>query len=216
MVETLPIFPLGIVLYPREQTLLHIFEERYKAMIRYCLDHHAVFGLVLVYEGKISDYGCSAKVVDILKRYEDGRLDIKVEGVQRLHIEKVLRTDSYWQAEVSGIPETEQVIDRSLKERLIAQHIKWTSITHERIPNNFYDEVPLLSYAVAEKIPLRIEQKQILLQIPSENERLSYLVKYFEEALPQLQVMADTKRLVQSDGHFEHTPPTLGFNTDED
>src|ERR1051326_6905731 len=88
----LPLFPLEIVLLPHEASPLHIFEERYKDMIRHCLevqdqseteDH---FGVVLAREDKMERVGCTAHILNVARRYDDGRLDIVTAGRRRFEV----------------------------------------------------------------------------------------------------------------------------------
>ena len=67
-IRDLPLFPLGIVLYPRERLPLHIFEPRYKEMIRHCLESEQRFGVVLFDEGKIAEVGCLASIYRIVNQ----------------------------------------------------------------------------------------------------------------------------------------------------
>src|SRR3954465_8527007 len=78
--NSLPLFPLGIVLLPSEMVQLHIFEERYKLMIGECLERDSEFGIVWLSDDGLRDIGCSARIVRVLDRSEDGRMNILVEG----------------------------------------------------------------------------------------------------------------------------------------
>src|SRR5438128_11024319 len=79
--ERFPLFPLGLVLLPTELVPLHIFEERYRLMIGECLDTDNEFGIVWLSDNGLKDVGCSARVTRLLKRMEDGRMDVLVQGV---------------------------------------------------------------------------------------------------------------------------------------
>src|SRR5689334_22045857 len=78
--ERFPLFPLGLVLIPRELVPLHIFEERYKLMIGECLEQQTEFGIVWLSDDGLKDIGCGARIERVLERFEDGRLNILVEG----------------------------------------------------------------------------------------------------------------------------------------
>ena len=83
MAETLerfPLFPLGLVLIPRELVPLHIFEERYKLMIGECVEQGTEFGIVWLSDEGLKDVGCSARIDRVLERFDDGRLNVLVEG----------------------------------------------------------------------------------------------------------------------------------------
>ena len=74
--ELLPLFPLEVVLFPRTQFPLHIFEDRYKEMIGDAVRDNSEFGIVLTAEKGIVSTGCTAVVEEVTQRYPDGRLDI--------------------------------------------------------------------------------------------------------------------------------------------
>ena len=79
----LPLFPLKVVLFPRTELPLHIFEERYKEMIGECVAEGTEFGIVLVLEQGLASTGCTAAIVDVIRKFPDGRMDILVRGQRR-------------------------------------------------------------------------------------------------------------------------------------
>jgi Lon protease-like protein len=98
---TIPLFPLGVVLLPAMVLPLHIFEERYKIMIGECLEQNREFGIVYSEQKEIRKKGCTAKVVEVLRHYDDGRMDILTRGVKRFLIEKIFDEKPYLQARVA-------------------------------------------------------------------------------------------------------------------
>lgn len=76
---TLPAFPLKTILLPGEASKLHIFEERYKELVKDCIDNNASFAIPFFENGKMSEYGCEVKIKNVLKEYADGRKDILIE-----------------------------------------------------------------------------------------------------------------------------------------
>jgi Lon protease-like protein len=93
----LPLFPLNTVLCPGIALPLHIFEDRYRAMVRHCLDTTSPFGVVLIRQGRetgtgtisFTGIGTIAEIRDA-GRYEDGRYDLLVVGTRRFEIRRVL------------------------------------------------------------------------------------------------------------------------------
>ena len=83
MKEIIPIFPLNLVMFPGAVYPLHIFEERYKRMVRYCEENDEGFGIVSKIDETISDIGCYAKLAEIINVYDNGSLDIIVKGIKR-------------------------------------------------------------------------------------------------------------------------------------
>ena len=88
----LPIFPLGLVLFPGAPLPLHIFEPRYKEMIGECLEQKKPFGIVRVTEEGVAGIGCTAEIVSVTKKYDDGRMDILARGVDRFEVVEVNRS----------------------------------------------------------------------------------------------------------------------------
>src|SRR3954466_359018 len=82
----LPLFPLNVVLFPQTDLPLHIFEERYKQMIAECLQHRREFGVLLAENGEVERTGCAATVASVVKRYDDGRMDIIARGTRRFEV----------------------------------------------------------------------------------------------------------------------------------
>ena len=79
-VESFPLFPLGLVLLPQERLPLHIFEDRYRTMIGQCLEAEAEFGIIWLSDDGLKEVGCSARIDRVLERFDDGRMNILVEG----------------------------------------------------------------------------------------------------------------------------------------
>ncbi len=96
MTNFIPVFPLGIVVYPGEALNLHIFEARYKQMITECSASGRPFGIPTVIGNKLRDMGTLVEVVEVNAVYDSGEMDIKTKGIQVFRILetiKVLRVD---------------------------------------------------------------------------------------------------------------------------
>src|SRR5260370_11015458 len=74
--ERIPLFPLNVVLLPGAELPLHIFERRYRAMVKNCLEEKSEFGILLSLPKGVARVGCTAEILDVAKRYEDARIDI--------------------------------------------------------------------------------------------------------------------------------------------
>ncbi len=86
MSETLPLFPLGLVLLPGNHVPLHIFEDRYRVMIAECVENESEFGIVFGTDADFKPVGCAARVTDIVNRFADGRLNIVITGTDRIRL----------------------------------------------------------------------------------------------------------------------------------
>ncbi len=101
MAKLLPLFPLQLVVFPRTQLPLHIFEDRYKEMVGEAIENQSEFGIVLAKEDGIVNAGCTVVVKDqVVTRYEDGRMDIMTRGARRFEIVLLNEEKSYLRGEV--------------------------------------------------------------------------------------------------------------------
>src|SRR6516165_8744487 len=85
-VTEIGLFPLELVLLPSERVPLHIFEPRYKELIGECLRSGEEFGLVLQDEQGRREIGTKAVVVEVLQVFDDGRMNVVVEGHERFRL----------------------------------------------------------------------------------------------------------------------------------
>src|SRR2546427_2454313 len=103
----LPLFPLQVVVFPRTQLPLHIFEERYKEMVGEAIREKSEFGVVLVKEEGILNAGCTVVVDKILKSHPDGRMDIIARGIRRFEIVMLNQEKAYLRGEVAYFDDDE-------------------------------------------------------------------------------------------------------------
>jgi len=94
----LPLFPLDLVLLPGAPLPLHVFEPRYKEMIAECLDEKKPFGVVRASSDGVAEIGCTAEIVEVTKRYDDGRMDILTRGVERFEVLQVHEERTFLEA----------------------------------------------------------------------------------------------------------------------
>ncbi len=207
-IDSLPLFPLDLVLYPGEHVSLHIFEERYKDLTTYCLEHDVPFGIVQAGDDSWADVGTTARIDRVVNRYEDGRMDIVVRGEERFRLEAVHDDQaSYYTADVTLIEDEEQTVDLDLKERVITQHMKLLELAGRTVRPDLYENVDRLSFVLAQNAALDDEQKQDLLRHRTEDERIRYLIHHFESIIPQLEQQEGVQRRIRSNGHFKDFPP---------
>jgi Lon protease-like protein len=110
-IATIPLFPLGLVLFPGITLPLHIFEERYRVMVADCLEGNREFGVVYHDRNGMKDVGCIAGIENVVQEYEDGRSDIVTVGSDRFQILKLYDEGLYLRADVAVIedePEPEE------------------------------------------------------------------------------------------------------------
>ncbi len=194
MAETeLPIFELPLVLLPGEQIPLHIFEERYKRMIGHAVDEEEPFGIVLRDEEGARSVGCSARVEQVIERFEDGRMNILVSGVAPFKVLDRFEGDDYPAGEVEMVEAEEPGIDQ---DSAAAARLAFAELA-ERALGERPDETELeraSSYEIASRVELPPETKQQLLELRDEDQRMEVLANALgavEEALEQAEEVAE-------------------------
>ncbi len=171
------IFPLGAVLFPGLPLPLHIFEERYKQQISDCIENDEPFGVVYADEIRMHEVGCTARIEDIVKRYDDGKLDIITRGERKFRILEVEERKPIVIATVSYITE-DPLVENDKIQRLLSQTIKQlgrlASITGSEINLEALSEMDpeKVSYLVAGLDAFSPEEKQFFLELPSTSQRL--------------------------------------------
>jgi Lon protease-like protein len=181
MEEELGLFPLSMVLLPTERVPLHIFEERYKELIGRCLASGEEFGLVYADDEGIREIGTRAAVVEVLTRFEDGRLNVLVEGRERFRLVRLTEGESFQTGEVTPImddddPPAAESVARALD--LFDRLRRLTSSDLER-PD---PEQEQLSFAIAGHVELAPGLKLDLLAKVSERTRLELVCDILERA----------------------------------
>src|SRR3954452_9412865 len=86
LIRDFPLFPLGLVAVPTELVPLHIFEERYKAMVAGGPEEEGEFGVVWVADDGLRDIGCACEIGEVLERLPDGRLNLVARGTRPFRI----------------------------------------------------------------------------------------------------------------------------------
>ena len=200
MSKLLPLFPLDVVLFPGAPLPLHIFEPRYKQMINELLQDQERFGVVRTRENGMESVGCTAEIVAVAKRYEDGRMDIVTEGRDRFEIMEMNLEKNYLRAEVLFLVDEP---DRPAPEdvaRLLEMHREMLDLlgANADLPD---PEDKQLSLDIAATMPFDLDAKQQLLNSRSEPQRVAALIEYYEKVLPGLRRAAKAKKKAGGNGH---------------
>ena len=210
----LPLFPLEVVLFPEAPLPLHIFEERYKDMIGVCLrakeenEGQQEFGVVLARGRDMETIGCAARIVNVVRKYDDGRMDIFTVGTRRFEIVVANPNDPTTEYTRAGVDyfdddpgavmpvesEAEQVIARFKK---IVEKLRRTS----DIPIHFPKPYRHLSYRIATALPFDLDFKQKLLAMRSEPERLHHVDIAIATLIPQIEMVERVRAKAGGNGH---------------
>ncbi len=200
--ERIPVFPLDVVLFPGAVLPLHIFEPRYRQMVKSCLKEKSEFGILLSLPKGVAYVGCTAEIVEVVKRYDDGRMDILTVGrapfrVIRLYTENPLVEGQVDYLEDRGIPSNPR-LRRELIELYEACH---TLIFDDYPKNADGDSSQELSFVVAATLPMDLLWKQQILELRSEADRQERLVAYLREWAPHLQKTGALRQRAGGNGH---------------
>lgn len=196
----LPLFPLEVVLLPGTPLPLHIFEPRYKEMIRECIGNEAPFGVVRAMEEGIADIGCTAEIVSVTKEYEDGRMDLVAEGRKRFEVLELNDERSYLRAEILLVPDEAADVKEQERGQAVQLHREILSLAGAVQDLSSADQAQL-SFHLAASLPLDLDFKQKLLTLRSEGERLQTLITYLEAILPKLRRVVQTRQKAGGNGH---------------
>ncbi|WP_460559485.1 LON peptidase substrate-binding domain-containing protein [Ferruginibacter profundus] len=205
MTNFIPIFPLGIVVYPGEQLNLHIFEPRYKQLIKECFDTKKPFGIPPVIDDKLQETGTLVRVLEITNVYDDGKMDIKTEGLQVFTILESIKElpEKLYSGAIVNYPENVEAGNRALMQNIIAAIRELHKLL--KINKEFKKpDAELWSYDVAHHAGLSLTEEYELLQLLHELQRQEYLKRHLKKVVPVIAEMETLKERVQLNGHFKN------------
>jgi Lon protease-like protein len=185
-IDRFPLFPLGLVLLPQELVPLHIFEERYKQMIGVCLDDEREFGILWLSDDGLKEIGCSARITRVLERFDDGRLNILIEGSEPFRLVRRIEDLPYPAGDVELLGDSDAG-DPDAAERARQRYADLVEEVTESRPEGEALE-HLDAYGMAATLDVALEAKQQLLELRSERGRLERLDSLFAEALERIRL----------------------------
>ena len=205
--KEIPLFPLNVTLFPHMTLPLHIFEQRYRTMIKDIMDGDKLFGVVLIKSGP--EVGGPAvpysigtiAMVETTKTLDDGRLNISTKGVDRFRIKNIIRNTPYLFANVDIIPEDTNIdleahqslldevkeLTREYVKGLVGLEGGWMqSVSLPDTGNN-------LSYFIASVLRVDSKVKQELLEIPSTLDRFKQEAVILREQVKKVKIRIQKK-----------------------
>ena len=185
MNSLLPIFPLDLVLLPGVPLPLHIFEPRYKEMIAECLEQKKPFGVVRESSEGVAEIGCTAEIMSVTKKYDDGRMDILTRGVKRFEVLEVNEDRAFLQAEITVVEDEPGKPAAQMVTQAVRLHAEIAKLAGAE-PSGPDEHSSNLSFLLAGSLPLDLDFKQSLLATLSEAKRLEAVIGYLEAILPGL------------------------------
>ncbi len=200
--KNIPLFPLQIVVLPDSVIHLHIFESRYKSLIHECEIGENCFGINLVLGGRVHRVGCSVKLLEIIKRYNDGRLDIRVQGIKQYRLHQYHKeTTPYFMGRIEYIEDDidSNKIDLKPIAKKLFDEIIGRIYSGKETPETSIVQDELLSYRLAEFSGLDLFQKQIILETVREDDRLQLLIVHYEKVLEKIRIAEELNSIIKID-----------------
>ena len=200
------LFPLGLVLLPTEQIPLHIFEPRYRELIGECLENDEPFGLVYADDDGVRRIGTLATVVEVTDRYEDGRLDVVVEGGDRFRLVDLTDGRSFHTGTVEPLADVEDPPQGADVDRALAVFRRLVELTGAEV------DVPAEvtgqpSFEIGSRFELAPELKLELLEETSERRRLLRLCEILETIAAAVERQREVAALAQTNGRARPGSP---------
>jgi Lon protease-like protein len=225
----LPIFPVPCVVFPFEVVNFHIFEERFRAMLGDCLkkDDEKLsteemlknptkytydFGVTCFNKEASYTIGCAVAITKILATYNDGSVDISVEGLRRYTTKEITSTFPYPCAQIEFFDDISTTSDTSKSLEAIALYSRLHEIADGNPPRLVFEEYKPISFFIAHHIGLELDQRQTLLESTSESQRLDILIKHLIALIPKAERSKAIRDLIAKNGHVKHLPSFLNPN----
>jgi ATP-dependent Lon protease len=200
--ERIPLFPLNVVLLPGADLPLHIFEPRYRAMVKDCLEEKTEFGILLSLPKGVARFGCTAEIKAVTQRYEDGRMDIVTGGRAPFRVIELFTENPLLEGQVDYLDDREIPADPSIQRQLVELFEACHTLIFDDYPKNLEGaSTKDLSYLVAATLPMDLLWKQQILELRSEADRQERLVAYLREWAPHLQNKGALRQRAGGNGH---------------
>jgi Lon protease-like protein len=196
------LFPLGAVLVPGELMPLHIFEDRYKRLIGDCEQHGQEFALLYADDDGARELGCTAELVEVTERFDDGRLNIVVRGGEVVRVVELTRGRSYITGRVEAVPDDEEAGEEA--SAAVDLYRKVAEVTGNEPDAAISTDDAVVSYAIAARVEFPATEKLRILEQRTERGRLTVIIELLTRALENLAIAAEVKERAQTNGKVSH------------
>lgn len=206
MTNFIPIFPLGVIVYPTETIKLHIFEERYIQMINECIEKDAPFGIIPFFNGEMKEMGTIVKVVEVLEKHENNSFDIRVTGQEVFKTLEVINSipDKLYSGAIVHYP-TNVTTDGKIS--ILHQVLKSLRVIFDRlnIKKDFSKpDEEISSYDLGHLVGMSMEDEYRILELMQELHRLEFIKRHLIKLQPLVTDSNQTKDRIKLDGHFKN------------
>ncbi|UOR07008.1 LON peptidase substrate-binding domain-containing protein [Hymenobacter aerilatus] len=211
MARLLALFPLNLVVFPGEKLNLHIFEPRYRQLVRDCIQEGITFGIPPYLNNSVGQLGTEVKLLEVEKVYPSGEMDIRTQGVGVFRIREFYRQapDKLYAAGKVEDIQDDAVGDPTLQARITEQVRRLYDILGLRkllldLPTDYR------IFDVAHHLGMSQTQEYQLLAATSELERQELVREHLDQTLPVLMETERLKDRARLNGHFKNlTPPNF-------
>jgi uncharacterized protein len=205
MTNFVPIFPLGIVVYPGESLNLHIFEPRYKQLISQCHEEKKPFGIPAVVDDRIQDYGTLVSIIEVTKVHDTGEIDIKTRGEKVFRVLEVIKEvpDKLYSGAIVNYPANTEKGSAEVMQKVVNSIKELYKLL--KVEKEFQKEdEDLNSYDVAHHVGMSLQEEYELLGLMHERQRQEYLRRHLTRVIPMVAEMESLKEKVKLNGHFKN------------
>ena len=205
MTNFVPIFPLGIVVYPGESLNLHIFEPRYKQLINQCYSDKKPFGIPAVIDNHVQDYGTLVNILEITTVHENGEMDIKTRGERVFRVLEVIKEvpDKLYSGAIVNYPQNYNSGSSEVMRRVVNSIRELYKLLNVDKEFGKQDD-QLSSYDVAHHVGMSLQEEYELLGLMHERQRQEYLKRHLTRVIPLVAEMEHLKEKVKLNGHFKN------------
>ncbi|HEU0110136.1 MAG TPA: LON peptidase substrate-binding domain-containing protein [Flavisolibacter sp.] len=205
MTNFVPIFPLGIVVYPGESLNLHIFEPRYKQLINECYAENRPFGIPSIIDDRLQDYGTVVRITEITSVQENGEMDIKTQGDKVFRILEVIKEipEKLYSGAIVNYPPNHEHGSAEVMRRVINSIRELYRLLKVEKDFKKKDE-ELNTYDIAHHVGMSLQEEYEFLNLMHERQRQEYLKRHLTKVIPLVAEMETLKEKVKLNGHFKN------------
>jgi ATP-dependent Lon protease len=200
--DRIPLFPLNVVLLPGADLPLHIFESRYLEMVNRCLKDKSEFGVLLALPKGVARVGCTAKIIEVVKRHDDHTMDILTVGREPFRVIEFFDENPLAEGQVDYLEDRDASPDPSMRRQLVELYETCHTLIFEDYPKNpDSKQAEQISFIIADTLPMDLLWKQQILELRSESDRQERLVGYLRAWAPHLQKTGVMRQRAGGNGH---------------
>ncbi len=204
MNDFIPLFPLSLVVFPGEQLNLHIFEPRYRQLIRECEDNKITFGIPAYIDNQLMEFGTEIRLKNIEKIDPDGKMDVETEGIGIFKIHtfyKEVTGKLYSGADIERMADDSKGNSHTAHRILMAAEELFDLLSIEKSPPEDVDDFS--AYELAHHVGFSLGQEYDFLCIPTEMERQNFMLSHLEALIPIVKETERLRKKASMNGHFK-------------